>query len=122
LVGIALIACVVCYLAGFRTGAQQSLAKNDRQGQIALLLHAYRAAEATNWARVHSALEMQLLGATRTYEREFGRETGTSRFAQVFTEARIIVDRTESKLAPLSSVLTNLPLAPNAKISVREGK
>jgi hypothetical protein len=115
---IALMACVVCYLVGFRAGTKQSPLSEARQGDLVIALRTYQAAERTNWTKVQSTLGMQVLALTRDYERKFGVPTGTNRFVQYFAEAKAVADRVESQLVPLSSAFTNLPLAPNFKVTV----
>jgi hypothetical protein len=117
---IALVACVICYLVGFRAGTKQSPLSEGRQGDLVIALRTYQAAERTNWTKVQSTLGMQVLALTRDYERRFGVPTGTNRFVQYFAEAKAVADRVESQLVPLSSAFTNLPLTPNFKVGVKE--
>src|SRR5579859_393050 len=102
-VAIAIIGCVICYCAGFNSGKKLSALKEEREGAINSALHAYWAAEATNWAKVHTFVDFTLLSATRDYEKLFGIPNGTNLFAGRFAEAKKAADQIERSLVPLES-------------------
>ncbi len=119
---VAFAACVVCYSVGYYSGTKQSLLEEDRRGLLMLTLSGYQAAQATNWTKVQSLLDVELLGFTRDYERYFGIPSGTNSFAKRFAEAKIIADQLEKQAVPISSIVTNLPLAPDAIVTIDSGK
>lgn len=98
------IACIVCYLFGFRSGIKQSRHKEDQQGLVVLTLAGYKAAESNNWPKVKSLLRVELLGFTREYERRFGVPVGTNIYTKKFQEAKTIADRIEKEMVPVSSL------------------
>src|SRR5437867_461511 len=101
---VAIIAGAVCYFLGYRSGTKQSLLEEDRRGLLVLTLGAYQAAEATNWTKVQSFLQVELLGFTRDYEHHFGVPSGTNSFTKRFAEAKVIADRIEKQMVPVSSI------------------
>ena len=60
---------------------------------------------------------MLILGQTRIYEQQYGVPTGTNSFAQKFATAQGIASQIESNLVPVSSILTNFPHTPDAKVT-----
>src|SRR5438045_1860314 len=83
-------------------------------------------AQATNWTKVRSFINTELLGFTRDYERDFGVPNATDRFASRFARAKIVADQIEKGMVPLSSILTNPAIATNlgsnARIRIRKEK
>ena len=65
---------------------------------------------------------MVILGQTRVYEQQYGVPSGTNSFAQKFARAQIIASQVESNLVPVSSILTNIPQTPDAKITFEKQK
>jgi hypothetical protein len=99
-----ILACGVCYNLGYRSGLKRSLLEEDRRGLLDLTLAGYKAAESTNWGKVHSLLSVEILGFTRDYEKHFGVPTGTNRFVGRFAEAKAIADRVERRMVPVSDM------------------
>lgn len=114
------IACCFCWWFGYHTGTKESPARADKEGQLVLAYHAFRATQATNWPKVESALGMQVLALTRDYECRFGVPTGTNYFARRFGEIQAAASQFERQLVPLSAAFTNLPLAPNFKVGEKK--
>jgi hypothetical protein len=102
---IAIVGCLVCYAFGFKSGIKQSRLEEDQRGLVILTLSGYKEAEATNWIKVQSLLNVEILGFTREYERRFGVPTGTNSFVSRFAEAKTISDRVEKQMVPVESGL-----------------
>lgn len=102
---VAIIACVVCYSLGLRSGIKQSRLEADQRGLVVLTLAGYKAAESTNWTKVRSLLATEIVGFTRDYERRFGFPTGTNSFVGRFAEAKAIADQVEKQMVPVASGL-----------------
>ena len=117
---IALVVCVAAYFVGYRAGTKKSLLEQDRRGLLVLTLGMYDAAEATNWTKVRSFIDTELLGFTRDYERHFGVPSGPDSFASRFARAKTAADQIEKRMVPLSSITNSLP--PNVTIRVGEEK
>ena len=103
LIGVALIACLASYVMGYRAGIKQSPLREERQGQVIYALGMYKAAEATNWTKVQSFLDTQIVSFTRDYERRFGVPSGTNVFDKRFTDAKLIADRIEKQMVPVNA-------------------
>lgn len=116
---VAIIACVVCYSLGFRSGIKQSRLEEDQRGLVVLTLGGYKAAEATNWSKVKSLLSVEILGFTRDYERRFGAPTGSNSFVGRFAEAKAIADQVEKQMVPLASGLQKA-LGSNVTVEIRQ--
>jgi hypothetical protein len=101
-----LVLCAGSYFIGFRAGTKQSLSEKERRGIIALTLATYDAAQATNWTKVKSFLEVELLGFTREYERRYGVPTNTNALP-LFVRAKSVADQIEKRMVPMSSLATN---------------
>ncbi|SRR5258706_16203981 len=116
---IALVVCVAFYFAGYRAGTKKSLLEQDRRGLLVLTLGMYDAAEATNWTKVRSFIDTELLGFARDYERHFGVPSGgTDQFPSRFSRARSIADQIERRMVPLRSITNSLPS--NVTIQIRK--
>jgi hypothetical protein len=116
---VAIIACIVCYSFGFRSGIKQSRLEEDQRGLVVLTLSGYKAAEATNWTKVQSLLSVEILGFTRDYERRFGVPNGTNSFVGRFAEAKVIADRVDKQMVP---VVSGLQKALGSNVTVEIGK
>ncbi len=103
LITLCLLACLACYVVGYRAGVKQSPLREERQGQVLYALGMYQAAEATNWTKVQSFLDTQIVAFTRDYERRFGLPSGTNVFDRRFTDAKLIADRVEKKMVPVNA-------------------
>ena len=114
IIALALVVCVATYFVGYRAGTKKSLLEQDRRGLLVLTLGMYDAAEATNWTKVRSFIDTELLGFTRDYERQFGVPSGTDSFSSRFARAKIAADQIERRMVPLSSITNSLP--PNVTI------
>ncbi len=117
---VALVACIICYSVGYRAGTKQSPLKEELQGRLVIATVAYRSGEATNWTKAHDIVGMQIYSMTREYERRFGAPSVADPFAMRFTAARAIATQVQARLVPLGAVLTNLPVAPNVKITAEQ--
>src|SRR6266567_9100851 len=116
---VGIIGCAVFYFLGYRSGTKRSLLEEDRRGLLVLTLGAYRAAEATNWTKVQSFLDVELLGFTHDYERHFGVPGGTNSFVKRFAEAKAIAGRVEKQMVPVESSLQS---ALGSNVTVETGK
>jgi len=112
----------LCYFLGYRTGAQRETQKSELRFLISLHNGLYRAAQRGDFQKIQSTLGIVLLGETRSYEHQFGVETGTNGFARRFAEAQTIARQVESQLVPASSILTNFSHTPDAKVTVETEK
>lgn len=113
---------VVSYFLGRRTVAQRETSKGDARFLILVHQALYHSAESGDLQKIQSTLGVVLLGEVRTYQHQFGDETGTNSFAKRFADAKRIAARMESQLAPVSSILTNVSHTPDAKITVTKEK
>ncbi len=109
---------VVSYFLGFQRGERLKSQKSDARFRIAIHRALYHSAERGDLQKIQSTLGMVLLGEVRSYEYLFGDETGTNSFARSYADAKLIADRVQSQLVPISSVLTNIPHMPGAKITI----
>ena len=103
LVAAVLLACFAGYVVGYRAGIKQSPLREERQGEVLYALGMYQAAEATNWTKVQSFIDIQIVAFTRDYERQFGVPSGTNVFDRRFKNAKLIADRIEKLMVPVNS-------------------
>jgi hypothetical protein len=103
LVAVALLACLGCYVVGYRAGIEHSALRQERQGQVLYALSMYQAAEAANWTKVQSFLDTQIVAFTRDYERRFGVPSGTNVFDRRFMDAKLIADRVQKQMVPVNA-------------------
>ena len=103
LVAVSLVGCFASYSLGYRHGLRQSPLREERQGQVLYAIGMYRAAEATNWAKVQSFIDTQVVAFTRDYARRFGVPGGTNIFSKRFRDAMTIADRVEKKMVPVQA-------------------
>ena len=94
----------------------------DAQGRLALSLGIYQLMERGDFQRAKEEMGMIVLGQTRYYEYEFGVPTGTNFWVRKFATAQAIASQVESNLVPVSSILTNVPHTPDAKITIENQK
>ena len=116
----AVVACAFSYSFGYHSGTRRLPLKNQLEGDLMIALRTYQAAQATNWTKVQSTLATQVLALTRHYELVYGVPTGTNTFARHFPEAKAMADQIEKQMVPLGSVLTNVPDAADAKVTVHQ--
>jgi hypothetical protein len=100
----AFAACVACYFAGVRSAAKYSPTRGERVAMITYAVEMYRAAEATNFTKLHSFLDTEILALTHDYETRFGVPTGPDKFSKDFQDAKVIADRLKKELIPTISV------------------
>ena len=112
----------LCYLVGYRTGAQRETQKGDLRFLISVHNGLYQAAERGDLQKIQSDLGIVILGEVRTYENRFGADTAANGFARRFAEAQTIAQQVESRLVPVSSILTNLPHTSNATVTVEKDR
>lgn len=120
IVMLLLVACIACYMLGYRSGSKQSPLREDREGELVYSLGMHHAAEATNLTKVHSFLNIKILAYTRDYERRFGVPSATNSFAKYFTEAQVLSSQIEKLLVPVSSIGT--ALGSNVSVRVESAK
>jgi hypothetical protein len=106
------------YMAGARHEVLRSTAQNDARFRIAVFDALYHSAERGDLQKIQSTMRMVLLGEVREYQYGYGDETGTNSFAKHYLDAKAIADMEESQLVPISSILTNFPHTPDAKVTV----
>ena len=104
LVLIILVVGAVCYELGYRAGVKRSRSEEEQRGLIVLTLTGYQQAEATNWPKVKSLLATEIVAFTREYERRFGTRSGTDDFVMRFRDAKIVADRIERDMVPVSAL------------------
>ena len=119
---LSLALAVVSYLLGWSNVSVHDLEAREARGRLGLDLVIYQELERGEFQRAKEHLGMVILGQTRIYEQQYGVPTGTNSFAKKFATAQAIASQVESNLVPVSSILTNLPLAPNAKITFEKQK
>jgi hypothetical protein len=120
IVTVSLIACVLCYVLGYRSGSKQSPLRDDREGELVYALGMYRAAETTNLTKLHSFLDLKILAYIRDYERRFGVPPPTNRFGRDFAEAQALAAQIEKRLVPVSAI--GPALGSNVSVTVESGK
>ena len=119
--GVAVVACVISYLLGhffgYEAGTKKSPYKEDKQGLMVYVLALDKMGERAEWERVKNGLDLQILGLTREYERQFGAPSPTDPFAKDFARAQVIAKEMEGKLVPVSSIKTNSWASPDLKVT-----
>ena len=118
-VGIALIALVV-FVAGYQRGQRQLPEQSMVEGNLAMSMALYQSVTDEDWNRLKSNLEISILGQVRSYDDKYGPVTGTNQFARLFQEASVVADKAESRLVPLTSVITYIPGGSNATIRLSD--
>jgi len=119
---LALALAVASYMLGWSNVSLRDHEAREAQGRVALSLAIYQEMERGDFERAKGHMGMVVLGETRHYEYEFGVPTGTNFFVQKFATAQAIASQIESTLVPLSSILTNVPHTPDAKITIEKQK
>ena len=107
---------VFCFWIGFHEGRKP--VREKREVDIILALGVYQAVVATNWSRVHSFVDLELMALVREYESAWGVPTGTGKFAREFAQAKSAVDRIQTNLVPLIPALTNA--FPRLKVEIEK--
>lgn len=116
---VALLAlAAVSYVLGYRNGQLRDVEMREARARLGMSLHLYQVAEQGDLEKLRRDLGMVILGQTRTFERQFGDPAGTNAFVQRFQRAQAIAAQVESQLVPVSSILTNFPHTPDAKVTV----
>ena len=115
---LALTLAVASYMLGWSNVSLRDHEARDAQGRLALSLGIYQLMERGDFQRAKEDMGMVVLGQTRYYEYEFGVPTGTNFWVQKFATAQAIASQVESNLVPVSSILTNFPHTPDAKITI----
>jgi hypothetical protein len=114
---LSLALAVASYLLGWSNVSLRDVEARDARGRLGFNLAIYQELERGDFQRAKEHLGMLLLGQTRVYEHQFGVPTGTNFFVQKFAAAQAIASQVESNLVPVSSILTNFPHTPDAKIT-----
>lgn len=119
---LSLVLAVVSYLLGWSNVSVRDLMASEAKGRLGINLVIYQELERGQFQRAKEHLGMLILGQTRIYEQQYGVPTGTDSFTQKFATAQVIASQIESNLVPVSSILTNLPHTPDAKITIEKQK
>ena len=119
---LSLVLAVVSYLLGWSNVSVRDLMASEAKGRLGINLVIYQELERGQFQRAKEHLGMLILGQTRIYEQQYGVPTGTDSFTQKFAKAQVIASQIESNLVPVSSILTNLPHTPDAKITIEKQK
>jgi len=114
---LSLALAVVSYLLGYSNVALRDFEMREARGRLGINLRIYEEAQHGDFRAVQDHLGMLILGQTRIYEQQYGVPTGTDSFAQKFTAAQAIATQVESNLVLVSSILTNFPHTPDAKVT-----
>ena len=117
---LALALAVCSYMLGWNNVTLRDEAAREAQAHLVLSLAIYQQLDRGEYQRAKSNLGIVVLGETRMYEHQFGVPTGTNVFAKKFVTAQTIAAQIESTLIPVSSALTNIPHAPDAKITIEK--
>jgi len=117
---LALLLASSTYYLGYMTGARREVLRSNARFLISVHDAMYHSAEQGDVRKIQDNLGMVLLGEVRAYQYEFGDETGTNSFAKRYQDAKTIADRVQSTLVPLSSIITNLPHTPDAKVTIEK--
>jgi hypothetical protein len=119
---LSLALAVVSYLLGWSNISLQNLEARDARGRLGINLVIYQEMERGEFQRAKEHLGMMILGQTRIYEQQYGVPKGTNSFTQKFGTAQAIASQVESNLVPMSSILTNFPHTPDAKVTLEKQK
>jgi len=122
IIALLLTLAVVGYFLGFQRGSRLETLKGEARFRISVHQALYHSAESGDLQKIQSTLGMILLGEVRRYQHQFGDETSTNSFGKRFADAKLIADRVESQLVPVSVILTNFPHTPDAKITITKEK
>ena len=114
---LSLILAVVSYLLGWSNVSLRDSEAREARGRLGLNLAIYQEMERGDFQRAKDHFGMVILGQTRIYEQQYGVPAETDSFAQKFAAAQAIASQVESNLVPVSSILTNFPHTPDAKIT-----
>jgi hypothetical protein len=118
IIGFLLALAAGSYHLGYRSAQSPDNELREARARLNQSLHLYEVAKQGEVERLLRDLGMVVLGQTRAYERQFGVPSGTNAFAEQFRHAQSIAAQVESRLVPIDSVLTNLPLKPDVKIEL----
>jgi hypothetical protein len=117
---------VLCCYLGYQLRAQREYWKREERFNIALHIGLYHAAERGAYQKegrdIRSDYGQMILEDVVVYEQQFGEDVGTNLFAKHFDDAKVIARQVAAHLVPISSMLTNLPFAPDAKIIFEKQK
>jgi hypothetical protein len=117
---LALLLAASTYYLGYMTGARREVLRSDARFRVSVYDALYHSAEEGDLQKIRSTVSILLLGAVRSYQYEFGDETGTNSFAMRYADARMIADHVESTLVPISSITNHLP--PGMKLQIDKDK
>ncbi len=106
-----------CYSLGYRSRALRDFEMGEARGRLGINLQIYEEAQRGDLQAVRGHLGLVILGQTRVYEQTYGAPIGADPFAQKFARAQDIASQIESNLVPVSSILTNPPPSPDAKVT-----
>lgn len=117
---------VLCCYLGYRLRSQREYWRREERFNIALHVGLYHAAERGAYQKegrdIRSDYGQMILEDVAVYEQQFGEDVGTNLFAKHFDDAKDIARQVAAHLVPVSSILTNLPFAPDAKIIIEKQK
>lgn len=116
IIALLLSLAVVSYFLGLQRGERLELSKGDARFRISLYQALYHEAESGDLRHIQSTVGMVLRGEVRSYQHQFGDNSGMSSFAKLFADAKLIADHVDSQLVPISSVM------PDAKMTFTKDK
>ena len=110
-VTLAAVSCIVGYAVG-----QRSAVRDQDRFDLSVNLGLYRLLEKGDTNAVASKLRF-LVYMDSDYDSHFSSETVTAGFAKTLADARAIAAEERGQVVPVSSILTNIPHTPDAKIT-----
>jgi hypothetical protein len=117
---------VLCCYLGYRLRAQREYWRREERFNIAWHVGLYHAAERGAYQKegrdIRSDYRQMILEDVLVYEQQFGEDVGTNSHAKHFDDAKVIARQELANMVPISSILTNLPFTPDAKIIFEKQK
>ena len=111
-VTLAAVSCIVGYAVG-----QRSAVRDQDRFDLSVNLGLYRLLEKGDTNAVASKLRFLVYMDSDYYDSHFNSETVTAGFAKTLADARAIAAEERGQVVPVSSILTNIPHTPDAKIT-----
>jgi hypothetical protein len=111
-VTLAAVSCIFGYAVGHR-----SAVRDQDRFDMSVNLGLYRLLEKGDTNAVVSKLRFLVYMDSDYYDSHFGSETVTASFAKTLVDARAIAAEERRHVVPISSILTNIPHTPDAKIT-----
>jgi len=98
LIAAALLAFLACYVIGIAPAFSSRHYGKSAKDKCSTRSACIKAAEATNWSKIQSFVDTQIVGSREIMSAASELPSGTNVFDKRFTDAKLIADRVEKRM------------------------